>query len=131
MTKLLSYVLAMAILTWLLILVASLIRARAWTPQGLMAAFGNRENLAPATVFAGRAVRTADNTLENFVLFAAVALLAHASGNDNERSTLGAEIFFWARVAYVPIYYAGLPFVRTGVWAVAIVGLGLIVSTLL
>jgi uncharacterized MAPEG superfamily protein len=123
MTKLLSLVICTAGLTWLTAVLAMLLRARAWTPKGLMTAFGNRDNLEPASPLAGRAERTARNTLENFVLFAAIALVAHAAGAENARVTFGAEIFFWARLVYIPVYYAGIPVLRTAVWGVSIAGL--------
>jgi uncharacterized MAPEG superfamily protein len=128
MPKLLSLVVCMATLTWLCLLVASLIRARAWTPKGLMLAFGNRDNLPEATPLAGRAQRAAANTLENFVLFAALALAAQAAGATGERVLLGAQIFLWARVVYIPLYVAGIPFLRTGAWTVGIVGMGLMIA---
>jgi len=128
MPKLLSLVVCMAVLTWLMLLVASLIRARAWTPKGLMLAFGNRADLPEATPLAGRAQRTATNTLENFVLFAALALTAQLAGATGERVLLGAEVFLWARIAYIPVYLLGVPFLRTAVWAVGIVGMGLMIA---
>ena len=128
MSKLLSLVVCMAGVTWLLLVAASLIRARAWTPSGMLVAFGNRDNLPDPSPLAGRAERAARNTLENFVLFAALALVAHAAGATSPRVTLGAEVFFWARLVYVPVYLAGIPFLRTAVWAVSIVGLGLMLA---
>ncbi len=44
MTPTLKLVIYMAILTWLLILVAALVRTRGWTLQGTLLAAGNREN---------------------------------------------------------------------------------------
>jgi uncharacterized MAPEG superfamily protein len=128
MPKLLSLVVCMTLLTWAVVVVASLIRARAWTPKGLLLAFGNRADLPPATPLAGRAERAAANSFENLVFFAALALVAQAAGATGERVLLGAEIFLWARVVYLPVYVAGIPFLRTGVWAVSVVGLGLMVA---
>jgi uncharacterized MAPEG superfamily protein len=39
---------------------------------------------------------------------------------------LGAQIFFWARVVYAAVYLAGIPWVRTAVWAVSVIGMLLI-----
>ena len=128
MPKLLSLVVCMTLLTWLTVLVASLIRAQAWTPKGLMLAFGNRDNLPEATPLAARAQRAAANSLENLVFFAALALAAQAADAANERVLLGAQVFLWARVIYLAVYVLGIPFVRTGVWAVSIVGLGLMLA---
>lgn len=130
MPKLIHYVLLSALLTWLCLLVASLIRARAWTPAGMLVAFGNRENLSAPSALAGRAQRTASNTLENFVLFTAVALSVHALRPGNAMAEQGAAIFFWARVAYVPVYYAGIPYLRTGIWGVSIAGLAMMLKSL-
>ena len=131
MSTTLTLVLYMAITTWVLVLVASLVRARAWTPAGLMVAFGNRENLPEATPFAGRAERTARNTLDHFLLFAVIALTAQALSPANPQVLQGAQVFFIARMVYVPVYYLGLKFVRTAVWTVSIVGLGMMLIAVL
>lgn len=130
MTKLLLLVVIMAAVTCLLLLAASLIRVKGWTPQGLKLAMGNRDHLPEATPLAGRADRTARNTLENFVLFAALALVAHVSGTQSPRVLLGAELFFWSRLVFVAVYYAGIPYLRTVVWTVGLVGLAMMASAL-
>ena len=127
----LTLVLYMAIVTWVLILLASLLRARAWTPSGLMLAFGNRDKLPEASALAGRAERTARNTAENFVLFAAIALVAHALSPGNVQVAQGAQVCFIARLVFVPVYYIGLPFVRTAIWLVSVVGLGMMLAAVL
>jgi uncharacterized MAPEG superfamily protein len=131
MTETLTLVIYMAVITWLTLLAASLIRARAWTFQGTMIGFGNRENLPEATPLSGRAERTARNTAENFVLFAAIALVAHAAGATSPRVAAGAEIFFWSRLLYIPVYYAGIVYLRTAIWLVSVIGLGMMISAIL
>ena len=68
MTEDLKWLLYSVILAWLMLLASSLFRARAWTPAGLLVAFGNRDNLAPATPMDGRADRAAKNMLESLLL---------------------------------------------------------------
>jgi uncharacterized MAPEG superfamily protein len=131
MNPLLTLVVSMAIVTWILVVLASLIRARAWTPAGLQAAFGNRADLGEPTAFAGRAERTARNALENLVLFAAIALTAQAAGLHEGRVLLGAQLFFWARMVYIPLYYAGIPYLRTASWMASVAGLGTMLSAML
>lgn len=125
MTPTLMTVIHMALLTWLTLLGGSLFRERAWTREGVAIAFGNRDNLPTPSALSGRADRTANNTMENFVLFAAIALALHAAGLDNERVALGAQVFFWARVVYVPVYYAGIVYLRSAVWLVGVIGIGM------
>jgi len=131
MNKTLTLVVYMAVLTWLTLLAASLIRAKGWTPAGFKIALGNRHSLPEATTLAGRAQRTAINTMDNFILFAVIALVAAVAGNESPRIVTGAEMFFWARIAYIPVYYAGIIYLRTAVWLVSILGLGFMVSALL
>lgn len=130
MTNTLTLLVYMAIVTWLTLLVASLLKARGWTVPGMKLALGNRENMPEPSALAGRTERTARNTLENLVLFAVLALTAHAAGVTSPRVELGAEIFFWARMAYIPVYVVGIPFLRTAVWAVSIAGLGMMAMAL-
>ena len=131
MGKDLYYLAASAILTFVMVLIASLVRARAWTPAGLAIAFGNRDKLPEATPLAGRAERAAKNMLEGMLLFAAVMLAAQIAGVVGPRVALGAQIFFWARLVYFPVYLAGITYVRTAVWTVGMVGLGIIISALM
>lgn len=56
----------------------------------------------------------------------ALVLVAVTAGKTNAMTLLGAQLFFWARLVYVPVYIAGIPWLRTGVWTVAMVGLILI-----
>lgn len=97
---------------------------------GLPALAGNREDLAPVTGWAGRARRAHLNMLENLVVFAIVVLVAHVAGKANSTTALGAALFFWARLAYALIYVAGVPWLRTAAWAVALAGILLIFSQL-
>jgi len=131
MNRLLISVICMVSLTWIMLLLASLIRVKGWTPKGMLLAFGNRDNLPDANAFAGRAERTARNTLENCVLFTALALVAQAAGMANERVIFGANLFLWARLFYIPVYLAGIPMLRTIVWTISIVGMGIMLSGML
>jgi uncharacterized MAPEG superfamily protein len=131
MTVTLTLVIYMAIITWLTILAASLIRVKGWTARGTMIALGNRENLPEGTPLAGRAERTARNTAENFMLFAVIALVAHVAGRTGARLDAGAELFFWSRLLFIPVYYAGIIYLRTAVWVVGVVGLAMMVRSIL
>jgi uncharacterized MAPEG superfamily protein len=93
---------------------------------GLPPLVGNRENLPVMTGWAGRAQRAHRNMLESLVVFGVLVLGAHATGKANAMTALGAELFFWSRVAYVVIYLAGIPWARTAAWGVSLVGLLLI-----
>jgi len=93
---------------------------------GLPMLAGNREGLVFTTGWVGRAYRAHHNMLESLGLFAALVLVAVMAGKTNGTTLLGAQLFFWARVAYAVIYVAGIPWLRTASWLVSVVGLVLI-----
>ena len=126
MTKTLMIVAELVVINWALIVAASLIKAKAWKPAGLIAAMGNRDTVEDCNGFPARTDRAAKNMLENMVLFTALALVATVGGVTDPHVELGARIFFWARLVYIPIYMIGIPVARTAVWAISIVGMGLI-----
>lgn len=98
---------------------------------GLPALAGNREGLGTCTGWAGRAARAHHNMLESLVLFAALVLIAVVSGKTNSTTLLGAQLFVWARLVYALVYLAGIPWLRTLVWLVSVVGMILIFVQLL
>jgi uncharacterized MAPEG superfamily protein len=93
---------------------------------GLPTLAGNREGLPEPTGWAGRAARAHRNMLESLVLFAALVLVAHATGKENAMTTMGAQLFIWGRAAFAVIYVIGLPWIRTAAWLVSMAGLVLI-----
>ena len=93
---------------------------------GLPRLAGNREGMSELSGWAGRAARAHRNMLENLVLFAILVLVARAVNVSNAMTLLGAQLFFWSRVAHAIIYIAGIPWLRTAVWGVSVIGLILI-----
>ena len=52
------------------------------------------------------------NILENLLVFAAIVLVVHSSGAANVTTALGAQIFFWGRVAMAVGHMGGIPGLR-------------------
>ena len=84
----------------------------------------------PLTGIAGRLERALLNFLETFPLFAAAVLIAQAAGRHDWMTVWGAQLYFWGRVAYVPLYVLGVPLARSLVWNVATFGIILILLSL-
>jgi uncharacterized MAPEG superfamily protein len=95
----------------------------AFTQVGLMKLVGNREDMPKLTGWVGRAERAHLNMMINLVLFASLELAVAVLGKGNATTMLGAQVFFWCRVAYAGIYLAGLPWLRTLSWVGSIIGL--------
>jgi uncharacterized MAPEG superfamily protein len=98
---------------------------------GLPRLVGNRESLPALEGWAGRAQRAHRNMLESLVIFAALVLVAHATGKLNSVTAFGAELFFFGRLAYAPVYIIGIPGLRTALWGVSFAGLLQIIAQLL
>lgn len=80
---------------------------------------------------AGRLHRAHRNLLESLPLFAALVLIAVVIEKTNDLTAIGAHTFFWARVLYVPVYAAGIPWFRTLIWFISMVGIVLIAIPLI
>ena len=130
MTALLELTVYFTVWTLITVVVGAAIRNQEWTREGRDIALGNRDNLNDATPMGGRAERAAKNSVEAAVFFVPLALIANAAGLDAE-VLLGAQIAFWARIAYVPIYIAGIKYQRSLVWIVGVVGYGMMVAAML
>ncbi|KGI78869.1 MAPEG family protein [Oleiagrimonas soli] len=99
--------------------------------NGLGWALSARDASKPALDgIGGRVQRASANFLETFVLFAAALLAAVAMGRGDAQLALAAQLYFWGRLAYLPIYALGIPVLRTLAWAVAMVGLVMVLLTL-
>lgn len=99
--------------------------------RGLKWNTSNREGApAPLTGIAARADRASRNFLEMFAFFAAAVLAVVAAQRSSACTVLGAQLYFWARVVYLPIYAIGIPYLRTLVWLVSVVGIVLLLSAL-
>jgi uncharacterized MAPEG superfamily protein len=89
------------------------------------------ETLPPANAMTGRMMRAQANFQETFPI-AIVALLGVVLANKTSATTeLGGWVWLGARVVYLPLYAAGVPVVRTIVWAVSIAGLVMVIWPLL
>jgi uncharacterized MAPEG superfamily protein len=99
---------------------ASLQRGYRWT------ASARDEALPPLTGVAGRLARALANFNETFPFFAAVVLAAHLVGVHDWRTQWGAALYFFARLAYLPLYAFGVPLIRSLIWNVAVAGIALL-----
>lgn len=80
---------------------------------------------------AGRLERARANFHENFVVFAALALMLEVTGHTGKLGVAAAALWLAARAIYLPLYAAGTPKVRTLVWAASLLGLVLMALDLI
>jgi uncharacterized MAPEG superfamily protein len=77
----------------------------------------------PPGLLTGRLIRAQHNLFETLPLFIGAVLILQFLHIANGLTYWGAMLYFWARVAYLPIYGLGISYVRTALWAVSLVGL--------
>jgi uncharacterized MAPEG superfamily protein len=96
--------------------------------RGLKWNAGNRDGeVKVLTGAAARADRASRNFLETFPFFAAAVLAVVLLGKNTSHTAFGTELYFWARLAYLPVYLIGVPYLRTVVWAAAMAGMGIVI----
>ena len=123
MTPELTYLAYTIVLYFVNVLVQATIGIR---QHGGLTLANARDNLAPANVLLARAKRNVDNFRENLWFFVPGILIAAVAGIHNQRTLLGAQIFFFARLAYSLVYLTGLPIIRPLIWATGVGGCVLI-----
>ena len=84
------------------------------------------EALPPPQPIVGRLARAQANFFETFPILVAAILLVSQTGLTNRWTQIGAVVWLAARILYLPIYAAGIPRIRTLVFLISIVGIGMI-----
>lgn len=127
--------LELSCLAWTLVLgiVHIIVAAQARTHQyGIKwNASARDEQQAPLNPVAGRLVRAQANFFETFPLFACAILIAAIASKFSTLTHWGSLIYLIARVIYIPLYALGIPMVRSLIWVVSMIGLGLILFAIL
>ncbi len=73
-----------------------------------------------ADAWAHRAYRAHMNAFEGIALFAPSVLAVQLTGTNTTMTAIAAATYFWARLAYAPLYYFSVPIFRTAIWFVGL-----------
>ena len=125
----------LTILGWLLvlaliqILLPAMLRNR---ETGIAYNTGPRDEPGPPVgVLTGRLRRAQANLFETLPLFAAAILVAHVAGREGALTLLGAWLFLLGRLAHLPLYALGTPYLRSAAWIASLAGLILVIVAIL
>lgn len=104
-----------------------------YLPQiGIAGHVGARDSLPEHARLAARARKSHANYQENLPVFLALAFLVMLSETaDMGQAVLGAQLFVLGRLAYMPLYIAGIPWLRSGAYLVSFAGYALLVMAIL
>ncbi|MEM9278677.1 MAG: MAPEG family protein [Pseudomonadota bacterium] len=120
-----------------LVLIQMVLQALAgFMANGVMGLVGSRDDEVLTTGVGGRFERAYYNMLETFPVFATLVLIIEVAVANElmDRSTtsvLAVQLYFWARVAYIPLYIIGIPFLRTIAWLASMIGIVMLAWPLL
>jgi uncharacterized MAPEG superfamily protein len=89
------------------------------------------ETMPPLNPVAARLLRAQNNLFETLPIFIGAVLIAHIAGADAGLTVLGAQLYLGSRILYLPLYAFGVPYLRSLVWMVGLVGVGAILYAIL
>lgn len=81
------------------------------------------ETLDAPTAIVGRLTRAQANFFESYPLFAAAIIVIYIADLETATTLLCAWVWVVARAAYLPLYAAGVPYVRTVAWGASLIAL--------
>ena len=93
---------------------------------GVIFAGTPRDNERAPNKWTARGEKALRNFLETYGIFIALAVATELAGRSDGLTQWGAQIWFWARVAYLPAYFIDIPFFRSSIWFVSAIGLSLL-----
>lgn len=89
------------------------------------------ENVVLKDAAAGRAARASKNYQETYPAFIGLLLGLAFIGDPTGLGVGGGWVWLIARIAYIPLYLTGIPYVRSLVWLLSVVGLLIMMAALL
>jgi uncharacterized MAPEG superfamily protein len=89
------------------------------------------ESGPPVGKLTGRLMRAQRNLFETLPVFAVAILITHVAGREGALTAWGAWLYLLARVVYVPLYAAGVPYLRSLAWVVSLFAIVLILVPIL
>ena len=81
------------------------------------------EDLPPLNPVAGRLERASQNFRETFPVAIVAFLGVIVAGKQSDLTAIAAWTWLGARVIYLPLYWAGIPVVRTAIWGLSMLAL--------
>jgi uncharacterized MAPEG superfamily protein len=70
-----------------------------------------------------RGLKALSNFLETYAIFIALAVATELSGRSDNLTQWGAQVWFWARLAYLPAYFIDVKQLRSSIWTISLIGL--------
>lgn len=121
------------VLLYLLMIVMQALAATFSKKASIKELLGPRDDMPShgLTPFHARTKRAQANMTEGMVMFVPLIFAVLYLEETSTMTAAGATMFFYGRLAFAPLYYVGVPVLRTLAWAVSILGIILIMLELM
>jgi uncharacterized MAPEG superfamily protein len=93
--------------------------------HGIWFSASGRDDEPPPDKWTARASKALRNLLETYAAFVVLVLVIELAHRSDALTLWGAQLWFWSRWIYLPLYLFGVQWLRSLVWAVSAFGLGL------
>lgn len=91
--------------------------------HGVKFAASARDREPPPDLYNARADKALRNLLETYAVFVALAVATELGGRSDALTQWGAQLYFWPRLVYLPLYVFGVQYLRSAVWLLSALGL--------
>ncbi|MEL6666266.1 MAG: MAPEG family protein [Pseudomonadota bacterium] len=91
--------------------------------QGFAWGLGNRDEAREKTALQLRTARTVANHIEGMMVFVPLALIVAISDLSSTLTIWGAGLYLLGRALFAPLYLIGVPYLRSLVWGVSLLGI--------
>ena len=91
--------------------------------QGFGWGLGSRDEAREKTALQARTDRTVANHIEGMLVFVPLALVVTISDISSTLTIWGAGLYLLGRVLFAPLYLLGVPYLRSLVWGVSLIGI--------
>ena len=118
-----------ALLLFVHIFTATRFKTSQWGRQWNVGA--RDEALTEPNPVTGRTMRAQANFQETFPIAIIALIGVVVAQRTSQWTAIGGWIWLGARVVYLPLYAVGVPVIRTIVWTISMVGLGMVLWPLL
>lgn len=91
--------------------------------QGFVWGLGNRDDVREKMALQLRTARTIANHIEGMMVFVPLALIVVISDLSSTLTIWGAGLYLLGRALFAPLYLIGVPYLRSLVWGVSLLGI--------
>ena len=94
--------------------------------HGVVFAATGRDHEPPPNPLSARSEKALRNLIETYPVFVVLVVASVLADRSDALTQWGALTYFVARIAYLPLYVAGVKYLRSLVWSVSALGLVLL-----